>query len=307
VSLAQGEPGRAAPVLLAVCAGIGFRSDLAMDDEIAADRQKNKQIWLANQTWLIRWSAILMFGVVLSLVGFVFWAASNFGPHVEPCLMWVTTDPRYEHLVEALDSHAPDWTKTDALAAALLRPSEEKAVNWVMGLVPISDTHFLVTQHFDDQRWGVSLALYPATSANVGYWTRWKVGGDRAVEGEERPQPTSVVTIPSDTPRGRHRMEFPAPFHARSEVIVMFTTTNRAIEPWRWGFGPTCVLIARPRAGEIEVVPMTWHAEDHRIGPNNNIERLFRDPATGRLFGDGDWLRPFVLKEDPRELESWLR
>ena len=217
----------------------------------------------------------------------------------------MTTDTRYERLLEALDAHAPDKRETDAIAATLLRPSEEKAVNWFMGLVPVSDTHFLVAQDLDD-RFDVSLAVYPATSANAKYWARRKVGGAWAVEGEP-PQSTSVVTIPSDTPRGRHRVEFPPPFHARSEVIVTFTTTNRAIEPWKWGFGPACVLIARPRAGDIEVIPMTWHAEDRRLGPFNGIGRLFRDPATGRLFGDGSFLRPFVLKEDPRELETWLR
>ena len=60
-----------------------------------------------------------MFAVVLSLVGFLGWAGSNVGTHVEPRWEWVTTDPRYEHLLEALDAHAPDLRETEAIAATL--------------------------------------------------------------------------------------------------------------------------------------------------------------------------------------------
>jgi hypothetical protein len=268
-------------------------------DEQIALKQRNDEIQRARLASFIRWSAKPMLVVTVFMV-LLAWAATIIGNGVEPRWMWVTTDARYEHLVRALDAHAPGWTKSETLAAALMHPSDEQPVNWVMGLVPVSEHHFLVTQQADDQ---VSLELYPATSANAEYWARRMVG---AVDGEP-PEPTSVVTIPADLARGRHRMDFPALFHPRDEIIATFTTTNRAIEPWKWGFGPTCLLIAWPRASEIEVVPMTWHAEDQRLGRNSDIERLFRDPSTGRLFGDGSHLRAFVLKEDPRELDKWLR
>lgn len=167
-------------------------------------------------------------------------------------------------------------------------------------VVPVSHQEFLV---IDDDR--LTFDLYAATEADAAYWAHKKC--HRMFDGEQPTVPLDSVAIPRDLTAGHHEMSFPTRFHQVPEILVVFNSANRGLERRAAGLGAECLLIARPRLGDVEVVPLDWWDNEPAFFPWSDIERLFRDPVTGRLFGDGSHLRPFVLKEDPRELEAWLR
>jgi hypothetical protein len=260
--------------------------------------------WRRRQASLVRWLKILMFGWVVAFVVMIALAADAMETHVEPRWVWASAG-RYEHLLEALDAHRPRWTNPKVIAGILLEKPEAAVVNWIMGVAPVSAAHFLVTDNHElSDHHELSFALYPATASNAEWWAQEK--RYRPPEGGP-PKPDFVVRVSRSLDPGHHSVVFPEAFQALDEILVVFSTKNQAIEPWVGGFGPFCLLIARPRMNDVEVAPLDWWNEDSRFRPHSDIERLFRDPVTGRLFGDGSHLRPFVLKEGARELERWLR
>ena len=242
----------------------------------------------------------MMLGLPLAGMGMVAWVFSNMGPHLEPRWLWVWSDSRYQHLLDALDAHEPVWTEPDVASAILTGRSRSAGVNWVMGLVPVSERHFLVV---DVE--GISLSLYPATAANAAYWAHRK--SNHAFDGPGSTAPDFMVSVSRGLDPGHHAVAFPRAFDGLEEILILYNTTNQSLEPARGGYGPVCLMIARPKVGDVEVIPLDWWNRERRFWPHSNVERLFRDSVTGRLFGDGSYLRPFVLKEHPRELEAWLR
>jgi hypothetical protein len=66
----------------------------------------------------------------------------------------------------------------------------------------------------------------------------------------------------------------------------------------------TAICVAKPPRSEVDVLPLDWaRPVEGRI---HRIARVARDPATGRIVGDGLGLGPFLLDERGRFL-GWIR
>jgi hypothetical protein len=62
----------------------------------------------------------------------------------------------------------------------------------------------------------------------------------------------------------------------------------------------------RPREGTISVLLQDWfNRGDYDIGYEWPT-RVARDQETGRIYGEGFRLRPFLLSKDGRNVEKWL-
>ena len=116
------------------------------------------------------------------------------------------------------------------------------------------------------------------------------------------------VDLPGPWVGGPTRASFPEPLRGIPEILLLV----RFIEDWspelaraeRKRKRTTAICIAKPPLSEVDVLPLDWaRSVEGRI---HWIARVARDPATGRIVGDGVGFGPFLLDERGRFL-GWIR
>ena len=113
--------------------------------------------------------------------------------------------------------------------------------------------------------------------------------------------PLAEMEIGSRLTAGTHAVEVPAEFRDLDELLLIgpYPAANN-------DEAACAILVFRPRAGELTVLPQTWYTANKCDIGYQWITRVTRDPATGRIIGSGIRIRDFELTEDGTMLERWL-
>lgn len=114
---------------------------------------------------------------------------------------------------------------------------------------------------------------------------------------------TGLITtadLPTDWERGRHSFEFPEVFKAIPETIMLVSVYRQP------GGLEQAVYFARPAEDVVDVVALDWwNKGDYDFG-YQWITKLGREPGTGKLFGTGFRIKPFVM-EETGEFVHWIK
>jgi hypothetical protein len=111
--------------------------------------------------------------------------------------------------------------------------------------------------------------------------------------------------IRSDTPPGRHEIDFPDILATIPEGLVPMESTHPALSARRrqTGFGACCLLVIDPAHDSIRVIPERWW-NDTPCSPGFWPSRVARTPD-GRVLVEGDELPPAVLTDDLSDIACW--
>lgn len=112
--------------------------------------------------------------------------------------------------------------------------------------------------------------------------------------------------LPTDLDNGEHSIEFSAMFKEFTEILVLaFSTawvmTGNAIDK-----KSLCLFILKPTSKRVEIFPQDWFNRGDLDYGYQWVTRVARDPDSGRIFGEGFRISPFVLDESLREVEHWF-
>lgn len=105
-------------------------------------------------------------------------------------------------------------------------------------------------------------------------------------------------------PEGTHAFSPPENFRDIEELLVLadFGSGGRS----DWGRAFRAIFAFDFRAGQVQVMPQTWFNEGGLDYGYQWITRVQRDPATGRIVGEGIRLGNFRLDESGTRVEEWL-
>jgi hypothetical protein len=113
--------------------------------------------------------------------------------------------------------------------------------------------------------------------------------------------PAAEMEISSRLTAGTHRMEVPPDLRDLDELLLLGPYPAASNDD-----AACAVLVLRPRAGELTVLPQTWYTANKCDVGYQWITRVARDPATGRIVGSGIRVPNFELTEDGMRVERWL-
>jgi hypothetical protein len=109
----------------------------------------------------------------------------------------------------------------------------------------------------------------------------------------------------TDIEQGEHRIELPIAF-AGLEKLILIGSYARIQEA-------ACSALFEifpgkaPGSRRIQVMPQKWFNKDEFDMGYQWITRAVRDQDSGRIVGDGMRVSPFVLTEDGRHIERWIK
>jgi hypothetical protein len=106
------------------------------------------------------------------------------------------------------------------------------------------------------------------------------------------------MKIPRLAP-GEHPMQFPPMIAELGELVLFYPTTVPLVKTYAW-----MMRIDPAHDRVIAIAPRVELLTD--LDGYHFPARVFRDPKTGRIVGDGWRLRPFVLSDDLTTIEYWL-
>jgi hypothetical protein len=114
-------------------------------------------------------------------------------------------------------------------------------------------------------------------------------------------EPLAEFEISSALPEGVHKVEVPEPFRTLDELLLLTSSPAKTDED------PSCAIyVLYARAGLVEVLPQKWFTHSRYDIGYEWITRVVRDPASGRILGDGFRIGAFELSEDGKHVERWL-
>jgi hypothetical protein len=113
--------------------------------------------------------------------------------------------------------------------------------------------------------------------------------------------PRSEFEVSCALPTGVNQVEVPRDFHAVDELLMVASCPAASKDA-----PSAAVLVLRPAASEVEVLPQKWYTANRCDVGYQWIARVARDPVTGRLVGDGIRMGKFELSEDGQDVERWL-
>jgi hypothetical protein len=107
------------------------------------------------------------------------------------------------------------------------------------------------------------------------------------------------VDIPAHLGEGRHDVQLPEFLMSLDELLLLFQGTELT-EMNR------CIMEIHPKDGWLRIYPQDWFNQSDCDFGYQWPTRVTRDPASGRIFGDGIRIGRFVLDETNRQVERWL-
>ena len=113
--------------------------------------------------------------------------------------------------------------------------------------------------------------------------------------------PLAEMEISSRLTAGTHAVEVPPEFHGIEELLLIGPYPAASNDE-----AACAIVVLRPRAGEVTVLPQTWYTANKCDVGYQWITRVTRDPATGRIIGGGIRIPNFELTEDGMRVERWL-
>ena len=105
--------------------------------------------------------------------------------------------------------------------------------------------------------------------------------------------------VPTSLPPGVSAMDFPEPVRGIGELLALGPSTSSE-------GGGLCIFVLRPREGTVEIVPQDWFNRGQFDFGYQWVTRVARDPASGRVVGEGIRLGEFILDASMRQLAGWL-
>jgi len=114
------------------------------------------------------------------------------------------------------------------------------------------------------------------------------------------------LTIPAGLSAGRHPLRPPRELAEVGELLALADCAPPdppGKKPWREARAIYAIDLA---GGSFEVLPQLWFNEGDFDYPYQWIARVQRDPASGRIHGDGVRLGVFRLDERGTRVEKWL-
>jgi hypothetical protein len=114
-------------------------------------------------------------------------------------------------------------------------------------------------------------------------------------------EPLAEFEISSALPEGVHKVEVPEHFRAMDELLLLTSYAARTRDD-----AACAIYVLYPQAGLVEVVPQKWFTRNRYDIGYEWITRVVRDPASGRILGDGFRIGAFELSEDGKAVERWL-
>jgi len=113
--------------------------------------------------------------------------------------------------------------------------------------------------------------------------------------------PLAEMELPWDLPAGVQAVAVPEEFRGVEELLIVSSYAGANKEE------PACaLLVLRPAAGTVEVLPQKWFTTGKYDLGYQWITRVARDPATGRIVGEGIRMGKFELNEDGTDVARWL-
>jgi hypothetical protein len=113
--------------------------------------------------------------------------------------------------------------------------------------------------------------------------------------------PLAEMELPWDLPAGSQPIAVPQEFRGVEELLIISSYKAAAKEE-----AANALFALRPAAGTVEVLPQKWFtAAKYDIG-RQWLARVARDPATGRLVGEGVRIGKFELDDAGTDVARWL-
>lgn len=139
-------------------------------------------------------------------------------------------------------------------------------------------------------------ALAPFPLEDVAGW--FKQSNDKIYSATA---PAAEFEVSCSLPPGPNRVEIPSAFHAVQELLI---PTQRPVQD-RERDASTVIWVLRPADQLVDVLPQHWFQQQFD-GQYEWLARVVRDPATGRLLGDGLRVPAFELADNGCEFSCWL-
>ena len=113
--------------------------------------------------------------------------------------------------------------------------------------------------------------------------------------------PLAEMELPWDLPPGIQSVSVPEELRGVEELLIISSYAGTGKNE------PACAVFAlRPGNGTLEVLPQKWFtAGEYDIG-RQWLTRVARDPATGRLVGEGIRVGKFELNDAGTDVARWL-
>ena len=113
--------------------------------------------------------------------------------------------------------------------------------------------------------------------------------------------PVAELELPWTLAPGTHKIEVPAAFAGIDELLMISSYPAAGKQD------PALAIFSlKPSASTVEILPQRWYtAADYELG-RQWVTRIARDPATGRIVGEGVQIKPFELDESGTSVERWL-
>lgn len=113
--------------------------------------------------------------------------------------------------------------------------------------------------------------------------------------------PLAEMELPWSLPAGLQSVAVPEELRGVEELLIVSSHPGANKEE------PACaLLVLRPPAGTVEVLPQKWFTTGKYDVGYQWITRVARDPASGRIVGEGIRLGKFELNDAGTDVERWL-
>ena len=116
------------------------------------------------------------------------------------------------------------------------------------------------------------------------------------------------TALPVDLSPRLHRIYFQEALHTVPELLILAHSVfgGPADTAFDLNTSYLCLFIVRPQEETVEIFPQDWFNSGGYDAGSQEVTRMARDPASGKIYGEGTQLGVFVLDDTYRNVERWL-
>ena len=108
--------------------------------------------------------------------------------------------------------------------------------------------------------------------------------------------------ITTNSPSEKQFYDFPSEIKKLEELLVLATLTGEAATAYSQT-STTSIFVLRPKTSTIEIYPQDWFNTSDLDYGYQWITRVARDSISGKIYGEGFRIAPFVLESTFRNIE----
>jgi len=98
--------------------------------------------------------------------------------------------------------------------------------------------------------------------------------------------------------------DFPGALSKLDELLVLASLTGEAAADYRESAVTMSIFALRPASNSIEIYPQDWFNTGGLDYGYQWVTRVAREPKSGKIYGEGFRISPFVLDETSRNIEK---